>query len=204
MLSNKVIIMLIIVAGLFLYSQGGAVENLGSDFFHRGKLADINAHIQAQVAKARKYYNNKESVKEGFASLEEMPTDYVPELKNSMKDKPLEKYNPNRYVISDYSFKAVKAEDVDLDKIQVGQLEAPEFAQPIDYSGVKPLADYLEVDSYNSGSGDISDLKEAYRMVNKEQYFQTLKAVRASGGNVHIYETKPFKAGKSKDIVGFL
>lgn len=182
-----------------VYINSGRVENYGSDFFHRGKLADINQHIQKQVTMARDRYMGKE----GFATLEELPTEYKPDLKKSMKEEPLEKYNPNRYVISDYSFKSLKPEEEKaLDSIQVGELEDANFTKPIDYSNDKPLAEYLEVDSFDTGSGDMSQLNEAYKMVNKDQYFQTLKALRVRGGNVHIYPSKPCTAPLG-DVVGF-
>ena len=197
---NKLIIIVLIIA-FIVYINSGVRENIGSDFFHRGKLADINQHIQKQVAEARDRYMGKT---EGFeAKLEELPKEYKPELKDAMKGKPLEQYDPSRYVISEYSFKALKpVEEKALDQVQVGELEDANFTKPVDYSGEKGLADYLEVDSYNTGSGDMGQLNEAYKMVNKEQYFQTLKALRVRGGNVFIYPTKPCTAPVG-DVVGF-
>lgn len=201
MLDNKIILLLAIVGLVFLISQKGR-ENMGSAFFHRGKLADINSNIQYQVNKARQFFNKNENVKENFVELEH---GYIQNLKESIKDKPLEKFKPSRYVISDYSFKATKAPtDIDLDSIQVGQLESPDFASPINYSGTKALADYLEVSAFDSGSGDITDLKEAYKMVNRQQYVQNLKAIRIRGGNVYMYPTKECNPKGGKDIVGFL
>jgi len=201
---NKIKILLIIVGLIFLYNMmsGGVVENLGSDFFHRGKLADIHQHIQKQVAEARQRYGMNK--KEGFATLEEMPTEYKPELKKRMKDIPKEKYDPSRYVISEYSFKAMKpSEDKELDQVQVGDLEDASFTKPVDYSADKPLAEYLEVDSYNSGSGDMSELNKAFAMLNKDNYFQSLKALSVRGGNVHVYPTKKCNPSGKGDIVGF-
>ena len=199
---SKIKMLLIIIGLIFLYNMmsGGIVENLGSDFFHRGKLADIHQHIQKQVLEAR----NKYGMKEGFATLEEMPTEYKPDLKKSIKDEPLEKYDPSRYVISDYSFKALKPnEDADLDKIQIGDLEDAAFTKPIDYSTDKPLAEYLEVSSYDSGSGDMSELNKAFAMLNKDNYFQSLKALSVRGGNVHVYPTKPCNPKGNGEVVGF-
>jgi len=205
MLNLKIVVLLVIVGLLFLKSQGGVRENMGSAFFHRGKLADINQNIQAQVLKARSYYNNDEDVKEEFSILgNDLDETYGDDLKKSMKDQPIQAFDPSRNVISEYSFKALKPTEQALDDIQIGDLESADFAKPFDYSAHKPLSEYLEVDSYNSGSGDISDLKEAYKMVNKEQYFQTLKALRVRGGNVHLYKTKPCKPYGGGDIIGFL
>ena len=201
---SKIQIILLIIGLVFLYNMvsGGVRENLGSDFFHRGKLSDIHQHIQKQVAEARKRYGiNKQ---EDFAQLHEMADSYKTDLKKSIRDEPIEQYEPSRYVISDYSFKELKpVESKEVHEIQAGMLETDDFAQPIDYSGDKPLAEYLEADKYDSGSGDMSELSEAYKMLNSKQYFQTLKALRVRGGNVHIYPTKECKPTGGSDIVGF-
>ena len=189
---NKLLIIFVAFIALLLYARGGKVENMGSDFFHRGKMAEIGNAIQAQVNKAQMLYKGNE--KENFEG----------EYSINMTEEPLEKYNPNRNVISDYSFKAVEPSSEDPESIQVGELEDDEFAQPIDYSNVKELADYLEVDKYNAGSGDMGQLNEAYGMLNKEQYFQSLKALRVRGGNVAIYNTKPCDPSRETDIVGFV
>jgi hypothetical protein len=180
-------LVIIVIAIMFLYSMSGKKEEWGSDWFHRGKLAEIGQAIQKQVQKSKMY---QEEGKEGYDNME-------------MTDEPLEKYNPNRNVISKYSFKADKNEKIDPTTVQVGQLEVPKFAMPEDYIGGKPLADYLEVDKYSTGSGSISELKEAYKMLNKDQYFQTLKALRARGGNVYFYPKKPCDVN-SKEVSGFL
>ena len=189
---NKLVIIFIAFIALLLYTQGGTVENIGSDFFHRGKLAEVGNAIQKQIAKAQLLYNK--NGKENFGG----------EYSINMTEEPLEKFNPNKNVISDYSFKAVEPSTQDPQDVQVGDLEDDQFAQPIDYSNVKELADYLEVDKYNAGSGDMGELNEAYGMLNKEQYFQSLKALRVRGGNVALHNTKPCDPSKETDIVGFV
>ena len=189
---NKLLIIFVAFIALLLYAQGGKVENIGSDFFHRGKLAEVGNAIQKQLAKAQMLYNG--NGKENFEG----------EYSINMTEEPLEKYNQNRNVISEYSFKAVEPSKQDPENVQVGDLESDDFAQPIDYSNVKELADFLEVDKYDSGSGDMSQLNEAYGMLNKEQYFQSLKALRVRGGNVAIYPTKPCDPKNETDIVGYV
>jgi hypothetical protein len=188
---NKLIIIFAAFIALLLYARGGTVENIGSDFFHRGKMAEVGNAIQKQLAKAQKLYKGQENFESGEYSI-------------NMTEEPLEKYNPNRNVISEYSFKAVEQNVKDPENVQVGGLEDDDFAQPIDYSNVKELADYLEVDKYNAGSGDMGKLNEAYGMLNKEQYFQSLKALRVRGGNVAIYDTKPCDPSRETDIVGYI
>lgn len=184
------ILVIVIIAIMFFYSMSGKKENWGSDFFHRGKMAEIGQAIQKQVAKAKMYQEGKEDYSNGYGNME-------------IASEPLEKYDPNRNVISKYSFKADKNEEVDPTKIQIGQLEVDKFAEPEDYNNKKPLADYLEVDKYNTGSGSMSKLQDAYKMLNKDQYFQTLKALRVRGGNVYLYDRKPCDV-KSKEVNGFL
>ena len=181
---------LVIISILFvLYSvfSGGIKENVGSDWFHRGKLADISQHIQKQIAEAKKRYNSKEN----FASLKELDDNYIKDLKLNIKDLPKEKYDPNRYVISNYSFKELKpTEEKELDEIQVGMLESKDFAKPVDYTENKPFAEYLEVDKYNAGSGDLSKINEVYNTNEKNNFMQTVDDLRVRGGNVFMKEKK--------------
>ena len=165
----------------------------------RGKLADINQYIQKQVAEAKLRY--------GMIKPEEIKDERVyKENFELMKDTPIEKYDPNRNVISDYTFKALKPkEDIPLDKVQVGMLESEKFVKPEDYTGEKEFSEYLEVDKYDAGSGDLSELNEAYKLTNKDNYYKSLKALRVRGGNVHVYPTEECDpTGKKNSIIGFL
>ena len=56
------------------------------------------------------------------------------------------------------------------------------------YDGVKNLAEYLEVDKYDAGSGDLNDLRKVYNIQKKDNYFQSLQALSVRGGNVHLYK----------------
>lgn len=182
-------LLLIIMMIIFYITSGGIRENVGSDWFHRGKLADINQYIQKQIADTKLRYMKEN--KEKF---------------QIMKDTPIEKYNPNKYVISDYSFKTLKPkEDVELDKIQVGMLESEDFAKPVDYTEEKKLSEYLEVDKYDAGSGDMTELNKAYDVTKKNNYLQTTTALRLRGGNVYLYpKEKCDPKGVKNSIIGYL
>ena len=200
---NKLHILLVIIGLYFIYSvlTSGLRENMGSDFFHRGKLADISQHIQKQVAEARARYGMDK--KEDFALLAELDKDYKQDLKLNMKEEPLEKYDPNRYVISEYAFEALKPNtNKSLDEVQAGMLASEDFAEPVD-NAPKPLADYLEVDKYDAGSGNMEDLKSAYKVIKRDNYFQTLNALRVRGGNVYLYPTKECNPKGGCDVNGF-
>jgi hypothetical protein len=200
---TKLQILLLIVVLVFIYNflVGGVRENVGSDWFHRGKLADIHTHIQKQVAK---YRANK---KEDF-SLHELDNNYKSELKIKMKDISTEVYEPNRYVISDYSFKALKPitevsiDSPELDTIQGTELAADDFARPQDYTDGKPLAEHLEVSKYNAGSGDLGKLNKVFDQQNREKYIATTNALSIRGGNVALYKRKKCSPPEG-DIIGF-
>lgn len=183
---NKILLLVIAFISLLLYIKSNKTENFGTNFFHRGKLAEIGQAIQSQIEKSQ-------------AGIEQFKGTYSIDMK---KEK-LEKYDPNRNVISEYSFKEVKPEIKDATKIQIGDLASDDFATPDDYNNTKELAEYLEVDSYDAGSGSLNTLTEAYKMLNKEQYYQSLRALRIRGGNVSIYPTKDCKKDET-DIIGFI
>lgn len=121
---NKNIILIVVILLIVLLTRG-VQENLGSDFFHRGKLAEVNQAIQKQVAK----YNKKKQ--EEFN---------IPFFKKKQKPTEPQHYNPNENVISKYSFKTIKPKDAKpLDKVQVGMLESPDFVKPVDYTEEKKI-----------------------------------------------------------------
>ena len=103
-----------------------------------------------------------------------------------------EDFEPDFYAISEHSKNTVPVQPRELAEMELGSvqsqmamLEEPGFALPEEYTPTT-FADYTEVQKYDSGSGDISDLQEAYKMLDDKQYSSNLKALRLRGGNVHI------------------
>ena len=50
----------------------------------------------------------------------------------------------------------------------------------------KSFADYLEVDEYNCGSGNLADINKAYEAKDKKKYAEELETLYSRGGNVHV------------------
>ena len=50
----------------------------------------------------------------------------------------------------------------------------------------KSFADYLEVDEYNCGSGNLADINKAFEVKDKKKYAEDLETLYSRGGNVHI------------------
>jgi hypothetical protein len=48
------------------------------------------------------------------------------------------------------------------------------------------FAKYLEVEEYNSGSGNLADLNKAFDDLDKKNYKEGLKFLYSRGGNVHV------------------
>lgn len=194
----KIKLILLVILLIFIYNISYSTkENFGSDFFHRGKLVDISSHIQKQIAKYR-----ETGKVENFAELGET---YKKDLKIKMKGQPLEEYDPDRYVISEYSFKSlkpVKIESPELDTIQGEELAADDFARPVDYTEGKPLAEHLEVSKYDAGSGDLSELNDVYKIQNRKEFIVTTQKLQERGGNVHKYKRKKCDP-PSGDVIGF-
>jgi hypothetical protein len=155
---NSTLLILLITLIIYVMLTTGMIENIGSGYWHQGKLTDIRSNIQSHL---KKY---TESKKEDFENEE----DGI--------------FEPNKYVISEYSKNSV----MEPSSVRIGELEKPELIAPADYTNLKDMADFLEVDKYNAGSGDLSNLNDAYKQLNKEQYFATLKALAFRGGNVSV------------------
>lgn len=186
----KILIGIFAILFVVFYLNGGLRERMGTDFWHYGKLTDRRQHIDKEIALAKKLNAEMDAKrKEGFrARLEELPKDYVPDLKKDMKEEPIQQFDPDEYVISKYSFKAFD-EPVTLEPVvgpQTDQLATASYAAPFEYNG-KALADYLEVDGYNTGSGNMTAMKDAYKKIDRKDFLQTERAIMARGGNVYAF-----------------
>ena len=63
------------------------------------------------------------------------------------------------------------------------QLEDPKY---LSHNNTKVLAKYLEVDKYNCGSGDLTDINKVYKAKDKKKYAKELETLYNRGGNVHV------------------
>jgi len=57
---------------------------------------------------------------------------------------------------------------------------------PKSCSEKKSLSDFLEVDEYNCGSGNLIDINKSFESKDKKKYAEELKTLYSRGGNVHI------------------
>lgn len=160
------IILLVLLSGIAMLLYSPILrENLGSDYWHRSKLAEVGQAIQVQVEKAKKVV--AEVTKETFSSTD------------------VSGFDPNHYVISKYSVNDIANKGTTAENPSINDLETDDFATPIDYTD-KKAADYLEVDKYDTGSGDMTALNEAFSVKDKTKFFKEMSELELRGGNVHL------------------
>lgn len=161
------IILLVLLAGVtILLYKPSVQENIGSDYFHRSKLAEIGQAIQTQVKKAKEVIVDSQT--ETFSSTD------------------ISGFDPNHYVISKYAVNDISNKGTIAENPKINDLETDDFATPVDYSEEKPIADYLEVAKYDTGSGDMTTLNEAFSVKDKTKFFTELSEMELRGGNVHL------------------
>ena len=161
------IILLVLLAGIAMLLYNPSIqENIGSDYFHRGKMAEISQAIQKNIKKAQEVVVGGE--KETFISSD------------------ISGFNPNHYVISDYTVNDIATKGESATNPKINDLETDDFATPVDYSDVKPVAEYLEVSKYDTGSGDMTSLNDAFSTKDKTKFFKEMSQLELRGGNVHL------------------
>ena len=159
------ILLVIIIFFLFNYIINNTEkikENFGSDFFHRSFLSGLGQEQrQAGLKKIYDFYGLK---KESFEV--------------EKKDKEIEEskqVNPN--IISELPKNEIKndfvLEDFKYDDQKHIKSDDSEFA------------DYLEVEKYNSGSGDLNKIKDVFEESTKKSFKESVELLRKRGGNVH-------------------
>lgn len=159
------IILLILMSGIaMLLYKPVLQENIGSDYFHRSKLAEIGQAIQTQVEKAK---------------------NIVAEKTETFKSSDVSGFDANHYVISDYAVNDIANKGTTAENPLINDLETEDFATPVDYTD-KKAADYLEVAKYDAGSGDMTMLNEAFAVKDKTKFFKEMSELELRGGNVHL------------------
>jgi len=160
-----IILLAVLIFFLFNYviNNGEQIkENFGSSFFHRSFLSGLGQEQrQAGLKKLYDFYGLK---KEGFEV--------------EKKDKEIEQskqVNPN--VISELPKNEVKNEFV----LEDFKFDDQKHIQSDDLE----LADYLEVDKYDSGSGDLNKLKDVFEESTKKTFKESVELLKKRGGNVH-------------------
>lgn len=84
------------------------------------------------------------------------------------------KINPN--IISEYPKNEIKP-DFDI--------EEPKFEKEKEEKEEDKYAEYLEVNKYDSGSGDLSKINKVFKDLDKKNYYDSLKSLEKRGGNVY-------------------
>lgn len=138
-------------------------ENFGSDFFHRSFMSGLGLEQrQKDLKKIYEFYGLKEN--------------FETDIKKENELKESKKLNPN--VISEYPKNEMKPE------FQLEDLKYND-QKHIMTEEVK-LSDYEEVSNYNTGSGDVNELKKVFEEQTKQDFKSTLEMLDSRGGNVHI------------------
>jgi len=177
MIMDLVKIATVVVALIVVYQVVviGKRENMATAWFPYGYLDNIRKGISE---------GRGDETKENFDPLTYIKDTIFPEKKPELVT--VKAFDPNEYHIGDYSQNELKPASIDknkLEDIELGYLETSEFGT---FEPSLTYADLLEVRPNDAGSGDMSELKAAYKNFNGNLYFNTLDMLNKRGGNAVI------------------
>jgi len=94
---------------------------------------------------------------------------------------------PDKNVISEYSHLTLEDKNIDMSKVQVGELNENQsyIYEPTNIGGNYPEYN-KDIASFDSGSGDLEMLNRQFGDSVREEYFKTLEQLERRGGNSHI------------------
>lgn len=152
------LVLIIFIINYIINNKEYIKENFGTDFFHHSFLSGVGKEQREEaLQKIYDYYGLK---KEEY---------------NNVEDK---KVNPN--IISEYPKNELKNElQFDLEDFKYDE------QKHITNDEVGDLADYLEVEKYDSGSGDLNELKKVYEDSDKKTFNEVVDLLQKRGGNVN-------------------
>lgn len=144
--------------------------------------------------------NNKETLKEQFGSSDFFHRSFMSGLGLEQRKKDLKKIYDFYGLKENFELETKGVEEIKeskkLDKDIVSDLPKelkPSFElEDLKYNDQKhiikeevKLSDYDEVDNYNTGSGDIQEIKKVFQDKEKDDFKKVLKMLDSRGGNVH-------------------
>ena len=130
---------------------------------------------------------NKDKIEEAFAS-DFWHRGKMEDIRNNIEEKSQEDFEPNNYVISEYSHFELDAEQKDMLEdpsmellTDVKHLEDQNFLQPVTFYDQYATVD--QVKPNDAGSGDIQDMNSAFENADKDQFYENIKMISSRGGN---------------------
>lgn len=150
------LIIIFIIINYVINNQDSIKENFGSDFFHHSFLSGLGKEMRnKELQKIYDFYGLK---KENFENKDEK--------------------NFNENVLSDIPKNELKID------FELEDLKYDEQKHILEEEKEQKLADYLEVEKYDSGSGDLNELKKVFEENQKKDFNETMKSLKSRGGNV--------------------
>lgn len=141
-------------------------EQFGSDFFHRSFLSGLGIEQRKNdLKKIYDFYGMKENFDNDTVQMDKI----IESKKLGTVISELPKNELKNELKNEFELEDLKYDD----------------QKHITKEEVK-LSEYQEVNDYNTGSGDINDLKKVYLEKEKQDYKNTLEMLDSRGGNVHI------------------
>ena len=99
---------------------------------------------------------------------------------DDLKEQMYSEYQPNRYVLSDYSSWEIAEEGPS--KIDIHELETPRYEMPENYQKYDPKE--VTPKTLNAGSGDnVSEIANEYKKKQTNQYYHDIEQLTKRGGN---------------------
>lgn len=149
------LVLIFIILNYIINNQEQIKENFGTSFFHRSFLSGLGK--EQRESGLKKLYDFYGLKKEDFENEEK--NEINPNIISELPKNELK----NDFELEDFKFddqKHITSNDLD-------------------------LADYLEVEKYNSGSGDLNEIKEVFEEKTKKTFKDSVELLKTRGGNVH-------------------
>ena len=157
---DKYNILLMIFVCILLYKivQNSKIEDWGSnDFNHYSFMNDYAEKIRQEgLKKILKFYGQD--------------------------DEGVYKNNKEEFVVNEEIIKEGEKKEI----VEVKDFELEDKRLAFNVNKKDFLAKYLEVEDYNSGSGNLADLNKAFDNLDKKNYKEGLEYLYNRGGNVHV------------------
>jgi hypothetical protein len=181
--------LLLILVLLFVIYQVFVNKENFSGWYHRSQMLsnrlwsryDASLYEKNHVKTINEIKNNEKKV-ESFTQVNREKIDntsFKQVSESEIKDNNYGEYNPNKYVLSDYSTWSIAEKGtpsvVEINELENNKYELPETYQKYDPEHVKPKLD--------AGSGPVADMADAYSKLQVDKYYQDINDLSKRGGN---------------------
>ena len=193
-------LLLLIVLIVIVYTVFKNKEMFGSGAYHHSNFLstriwdrELKEKRGKNLVKGINQMKENEKEVEKFTQVDRKDhsknNDFKQIVPADLKDNKYNEYNPNRYVLSDYSNFEIAEKGVlqfDMHELEHNKYELPETYQKFDAKEVKPKL-------LDSGSGLVSNMANAFQKKQRDQYYHDIAQLNKRGNNASKASTELIK-----------